>query len=140
MGLDKVTGKARFGADLALAGHARRCRHPLAPRTRAHRFDRHLKAAEAMPGVHAVITSADLPDLAEAGASDDDVFMSAEDPGPRQGLWEGHPVAAVAADDSRTGQVQRLTCQSRSPTKCFPTRSPSTKQWQPTGPRSCTRR
>jgi len=95
-GLDKVTGKARFGADLKLPnmleGAVTR-----SPHAHARIVSIDTSAAEAMPGVHAVITAADLPDLAEAGAKTDDVFMSAKVLARDKVLWEGHPVAAVAA-------------------------------------------
>ncbi len=54
-------------------------------------------AAEAMPGVHAVATGADFPDLAANGARPDAVLMSKNVIARDKVLYEGHPVAAVAA-------------------------------------------
>jgi len=95
-GLDKVTGKAQFGADLKLPnmleGAVTR-----SPHAHAKIISIDTTAAEAMAGVHAVVTAADLPDLAEAGAKTDDIFMSEKILARSKVLWEGHPVAAVAA-------------------------------------------
>jgi len=95
-GLDKVTGKAQFGADLKLPnmleGAVAR-----SPHAHARIVSIDTSAAEAMAGVHAVITAADLPDLADAGSKTDDIFMSEKILARSKVLWEGHPVAAVAA-------------------------------------------
>ena len=65
-GVDKVTGRANFGADLAfpdmLWGRVLRSPHAHA---RIRRID--VAKALALPGVKAVATAADLPDLALAG-------------------------------------------------------------------------
>lgn len=95
-GLDKVTGRARFSADLMLPGMLEgavaRSPHPHA---RILSID--TAAAEAMPGVRAVITGADLPDLrdadVDAGTRDRSLNVIARD----CVLYQGHPVAAVAA-------------------------------------------
>src|SRR5262245_28847857 len=69
-GLDKVTGRALYGADVRLAGqlHGRILRSPHA-HARVRRID--TAKAAALPGVEAVATSADLPDpgrrIAELG-------------------------------------------------------------------------
>ena len=97
-GLDKVTGKARFGADLALPGMLEGA-VARSPHAHARIVSIDTSAAQAMPGVHAVITSADMPDLAEAGAKPDDVFQSLKIMARDKVLWEGHPVAAVAASN-----------------------------------------
>jgi len=95
-GLDKVTGKARFGADLTLPGMLEGA-VARSPHAHARIVSIDTTAAEAMTGVHAVITAADLPDLAEVGKKPDDVFMSEKILARHKVLWEGHPVAAVAA-------------------------------------------
>jgi len=63
-GLDKVTGRARFGADYATAGML----HGVVVRS-AHVHARILSVdhteAAGMPGVKAIITGADLHDLAD---------------------------------------------------------------------------
>ena len=55
-GVDKVTGRARFGADLAMAGQlvGKVLRSP--HRARAHQVDRHHRRREKLPGVKAVVT------------------------------------------------------------------------------------
>ncbi|MDG2113714.1 MAG: molybdopterin-dependent oxidoreductase, partial [Actinomycetota bacterium] len=95
-GVDKVTGKARFGADLTLPGmlYGRVVRSPHA-HARIVSID--TSAAEAMPGVYAVITGADFPDLAAEGAKLPDIQVAANAIARDKVLYEGHPVAAVAA-------------------------------------------
>jgi len=102
-GLDKVTGKARFGADLVLpnmieAAIAR------SPHAHARIVSIDTTAAESMPGVQAVITGADFPDLKEAGAKQPDVFQAAKVMARDKVLFEGHPVAAVAAATRQEAQ------------------------------------
>ena len=67
-GTDKVTGRAQYGADLRLPGmlHAKILRSP-----HSHARIRSIDAsrAAAMPGVHAVVTAADLPPSRPAGCS-----------------------------------------------------------------------
>jgi len=90
-GLDKVTGRARFGADATapgmLVGSILRSPH-------AHARIRSIDAtkAEALPGVKAVVTSKDFVDR-----SDDlrDILVNIMARG--KALYEGHTVAAVAA-------------------------------------------
>ena len=95
-GLDKVTGKARFGADLklpnTLEGAVTR-----SPHAHARIVSIDTTKAAAMPGVHAVITAADLPDLSQRGASADDVFLSQRIMARDKVVFEGQAVAAVAA-------------------------------------------
>ena len=95
-GLDKVTGKARFGADLKLPGMLEGA-VLRSPHAHAKIVSIDTSAAEAMPGVKAVITGADFPDLAESGARPDDVMMSHNIIARDKVLYEGHVVAAVAA-------------------------------------------
>src|SRR5438128_1037517 len=61
-GVDKVTGRALYGADLQMAGllHGRILRSPHA-HARIRKID--ARKALALPGVEAVVTSADLPDV-----------------------------------------------------------------------------
>ena len=62
-GADKVTGRAKYGADYALPGmlHGKILRSP-----HSHARIKSINIAEALnlPGVFAVITGADLPDVA----------------------------------------------------------------------------
>ena len=64
-GADKVTGRAIYTSDLQLAGmlHGKIVRSPHA-HARIKRID--TSAAEKVPGVHAVITAADLPEIGRA--------------------------------------------------------------------------
>lgn len=100
-GVEKVTGKAQYGADIRLPGlvHARILRSPHA-HARILAID--TSAAERLPGVLAVLTAKDLPAAADAvqelgeGAVNlkelsDNVLAS------DKVLYTGHAVAAVAA-------------------------------------------
>ncbi len=107
-GVDKVTGRAQYGADVKLtgliAGRVLRSPHPHA-RIRSIETGK----AAALPGVRAVITAGDLPFAAlsreELGtdygrlkfASD---HMLASD----KVLFKGHPVAAVAAVNAHVAE------------------------------------
>ncbi len=100
-GVDKVTGRARFGADLTLPNmiHGKVLRSPHA-HARIKRVD--LSAALAMDGVFAAVCGADFPDVdgggevgGEGGGTVGDVAKNimARD----KVLYHGHAVAAVAA-------------------------------------------
>ena len=93
-GVEKVTGRANFGADHALPGmlHGKVVRSPHA---HAHIRAIDTDAAAAMPGVLAVITAADFPDRAafSAGRKRFNDNLLASD----KVLYHGHAVAAVAA-------------------------------------------
>ena len=100
-GVDKVTGAARYGADITLPGmlHAKVLRSP-----HAHARIRSIDAskAEALPGVVAVLTAADFPiiedrilDFAEVQGN---ARMIAENLMAKdKALYMGHAVAAVCA-------------------------------------------
>src|SRR5688572_16745428 len=101
-GADKVTGKAVYTADLALPNlaHGRIVRSP-----HAHAKIKSIDASEAlkMPGVLAVITAADFPDLkakfavmGEAGAVNL-AHLAANCLAHGKVLYRGHAVAALAA-------------------------------------------
>ena len=100
-GLEKVTGAAKYGADIQLSGmlHGKILRSP-----HAHAIIKSIDTskAEALPGVMAVASSADFPII------DDQVIDLAETQGNvrlmaehvmanRKALYKGHAVAAVAA-------------------------------------------
>ena len=101
-GVDKVTGRARFGADVHLPGmlHGKLLRSPYA-HARIVSID--TSAAEALPGVGAVITGDDFPLLPPGttvpiGALRLDLYRISRLVIAREKvLFEGHPVAAVAA-------------------------------------------
>ena len=100
-GADKVTGRARFGADFSmpgqLVGKALRSPHPHA---RIVSID--VSAAAALPGVKAVVTAADFPEqdnvIVPAGEMQVNLRDVTRNVMAREKvLYEGHPVAAVAA-------------------------------------------
>src|SRR3979409_1655021 len=92
-GIDKVTGRAKFGADLFLPGMlvGKILRSPHA-HARIKSID--TSAAEKLPGVKAVVTRADFPET-KAGTPDGDMTRNAM--AREKALYDGHPVAAVAA-------------------------------------------
>ena len=100
-GLDKVTGRARFGADASapgqLVGAILRSPHAHA---KINKID--TSKAEKLKGVKAVITSADLPDLTNGDRGMLDILENcmARD----RALYDGHAVAAVAAVDAETAK------------------------------------
>ena len=100
-GVDKVTGRARYGADISAPGMliAKVLRSP-----HAHAWIRSIDTAraEALDGVKAVVTRDDFPEMGPAET------MAAETEEPlrdivrnvmarEKALYEGHAVAAVAA-------------------------------------------
>jgi len=99
-GIDKVTGRARFGADISapgmLVGLTLRSPHAHA---RITSID--TAKARALPGVHAIVTRADFgsPDLDDGTADILDNCMPGE-----KVLYDGHAVAAVAA---ASGKIAR---------------------------------
>ena len=108
-GADKVTGQARYGADVNLPGllFGKILRSPHA-HARIKSID--TTRAEAHAGVFAVITSADLAqpsgrvaDLAE-GALHNLRFLSNNIMASGKALYKGHAVAAVAAANSHAAE------------------------------------
>ena len=95
-GLEKVTGKAQFGADLTLPGmlFGKVVRSPHA---HARILSIDTSAAESMLGVKAVITGSDFPDLVANGAHPMAIDVSHNAIARDKVLYEGHVVAAVAA-------------------------------------------
>ena len=101
-GVDKVTGRARYGADFNMPGQlvARVLRSPHA-HARILRID--TVRAEAVKGVKAVITAADLPDRTNGDAA---LFAVLDNCMARSNvLYDGHAVAAVAAIDEKTAKA-----------------------------------
>ncbi|MDX8514989.1 xanthine dehydrogenase family protein molybdopterin-binding subunit [Mesorhizobium captivum] len=100
-GVDKVTGRARYGADFNMAGQlvGRILRSP-----HAHAIIRKIDTskAEKLAGVKAVITAADLPDLTDGDAAMYDILDNSM--ARKKALYDGHAVAAVAAIDARTAR------------------------------------
>src|SRR3954465_11527227 len=102
-GADKVTGRAAFGADLKLPGmlEGRVKRSPHA-HARIVKIDT-AKAAK-LPGVKAVVTSADFPNIPSEEAFVGEGPMNFRDLSRNcmardKALYEGHAVAALAATD-----------------------------------------
>lgn len=107
-GIDKVTGRAIYGADVQLPGllYGKVLRSP-----HAHANIRSIDTskAEALPGVKAVVTGADLPaaadrieDLGEGAINLK--YLSANVLAHEKALYHGHAIAAVAAVDSHTAE------------------------------------
>src|SRR5881628_1515573 len=100
-GVDKVTGRARFGADFNLPGQliGRVLRSPH-PHARIVSID--TSKAEALPGVKAVITRDDFADQPSEFIPAGEMLMNYKDVvrnvmAREKALYEGHAVAAVAA-------------------------------------------
>ena len=101
-GVDKVTGRAEFGADWVMPdmvfGKVVRSSHAHA---RICSVD--TSRAEALPGVLAVVTAADFPDRSgfrpRRRAFVDNLMAS------DKVLFHGHPVAAVAAASNRIAEL-----------------------------------
>src|SRR6516225_8404814 len=100
-GVDKVTGRAVYGADVQLAGllHGRVLRSPIA-HGRIRKID--ASKALALPGVEAVVTRDDFPEtgdrVAELGEGAINVrHLSCNCMAREKALYKGQPVAAVAA-------------------------------------------
>src|SRR5512134_4106062 len=93
-GVDKVTGRAKFGADATapgmLVGRVLRSPHAHA---RIRKID--TSKAEKLSGVKAVITSADFTDGANLDSGTRNVLINVM--AREKALYEGHAVAAVAA-------------------------------------------
>ncbi len=100
-GIDKVTGRARYGADASAPGQlvALVLRSP-----HAHALIKKIDtaAAEKLAGVKAVITSADFPDLTNGDRGMRDILENCM--ARKKVLYDGHAVAAVAAIDAATAR------------------------------------
>ena len=102
-GVDKVTGRARYGADTRIQGmlYAAMLRSPHA-HAKIKSID--ISKAKALPGVRAVVTSADLPDpgnrIAQLGEGAVCMAHLSQNVLARDKvLYKGHAIAAVAADN-----------------------------------------
>lgn len=101
-GVDKVTGRARYGADFNMPGQlvARVLRSPHA-HARIKGID--TSKAEAVKGVKAVVTAADLPDLTDGNAG---LYAILDNCMAREkAMYDGHAVAAVAAIDEKSAKA-----------------------------------
>ena len=107
-GVDKVTGRAQYGADVKLSGmlYASMLRSPHA-HAKITKLD--TSKAEALPGVRAVITSADMPEqgdrIVELGEGAVNMrHLSANVLANGKVLYRGHAIAGVAADNIHIAQ------------------------------------
>jgi len=100
-GIEKVTGKARYGADFNMPGQlvGRILRSPHA-HAKIKKID--TSKAEKLKGVKAVITAADLPDLTNGDGDLYDILDNCM--ARKKALYDGHAVAAVAAIDAHTAR------------------------------------
>ena len=100
-GVDKVTGRAKYGADYAFPGmlHGKVLRSPHAhANIKSIKIDKALK----LPGVKAIVTSKDLPQaenkLEQAGEMTiNPMYLSMNILAHDKVLYDGHAIAAVAA-------------------------------------------
>src|SRR6516164_8952957 len=108
-GVDKVTGRALYGADIQLAGMlvGKILRSPHAhARIRSIRTEK----AEALEGVKAVVTGSDLPDPGSESANLGELGMvplkhlSHNVLALGKALYHGHAVAAVAATSAQIAE------------------------------------
>ncbi|HEX3348289.1 MAG TPA: xanthine dehydrogenase family protein molybdopterin-binding subunit [Acetobacteraceae bacterium] len=108
-GVDKVTGRAMFGADMQLPGmlHGRVKRSPHA-HARIRSID--TSKAAALKGVLAVMTAADMPDIPSEEAFVGEGPVNFRDLSRNciardKALYEGHAVAAVAATSASIAEA-----------------------------------
>ena len=92
-GPDKVTGQVQYVADLSPRGllHAKLLRSPHA-HAKIVRID--VSKAKALPGVRAVLTAADIPQLKKKAPTRAHAVLAID-----RVVFAGQPVAAVAADE-----------------------------------------
>jgi CO/xanthine dehydrogenase Mo-binding subunit len=100
-GIEKVTGRANFGADMSLPGMLTG-RIVRSPHAHAKILSIKTDKAMALPGVKAIVTSADFPEIGpkQRGAGEAPVSfrdMSRNVMARDKVLYDGHAVAAVAA-------------------------------------------
>ena len=100
-GIDKVTGRAKYGADYAFPGmlFGKVLRSP-----HAHAIIKSINVEKAlkMPGVKAIVTSADLPEAEDkveqvGEAAMNPRYLSMNILAHQKVLYDGHAIAAVAA-------------------------------------------
>ncbi|MEZ5843242.1 MAG: xanthine dehydrogenase family protein molybdopterin-binding subunit [Hyphomicrobiaceae bacterium] len=108
-GVDKVTGRARFGADLNMPGQltakVKRSPHPHA---RIKRID--VSKAAALKGVKAIVTRDDFLDQQSEFVPAGEMLINYRDVvrnvmAREKVLYEGHPVAAVAATSASVAKA-----------------------------------
>jgi CO/xanthine dehydrogenase Mo-binding subunit len=92
-GPEKTTGRAKYGEDAVLPGMLW-CRVLRSPFAHARIVGVDTTAAEALPGVHVVLTGMDLEGVRTGGNWKDEPVLAWD-----RARFVGDPVAAVAADD-----------------------------------------
>jgi xanthine dehydrogenase molybdenum-binding subunit len=107
-GADKVTGRAKYGADYSLPGmlHGKILRSPHA-HARIKKID--FSAALNLPGVFAIVTGADFPEVASktemvGEGAVNPRYLSMNILARDKALYDGHAIAAVAASDRHTAE------------------------------------
>jgi CO/xanthine dehydrogenase Mo-binding subunit len=107
-GIEKVTGRALYGGDYSMPGmlHGKVLRSP-----HAHAFIKAIKIDKALahPGVHAVVTGADFPEVKGVMAQVGELvvnthYLSLNIMARDKALYDGHPVAAVAATSKHAAE------------------------------------
>ena len=108
-GLDKVTGRARYGADVVQNDllHAKILRSPHA---HARILSINVQKARELPGVKAIVTSADLPiikdQMIDFGETLGNVRLLAENVLAHEKVfYKGHAIAAIAATDAHIAEA-----------------------------------
>src|ERR1700683_1127005 len=107
-GFDKVTGRAKYGADYSFPGmlHGRVLRSPHA---HARIESINYEAALKLPGVFAIITGADLAELADkvedlGEGAVNSKYVSMNVLAHDKALYDGHAIAAVAAVNTHVAE------------------------------------
>jgi len=108
-GVDKVTGRARYGDDMSVPGMLH-CKILRSPHAHARIVSIDLSKAKALKGVKAVLTCAEIPDhpLSEppyAPIINDMHDISRNVMAREKVLYDGHAVAAVAATSERIARA-----------------------------------
>jgi len=108
-GADKVTGRAIFGADFKVAGMLIG-RIKRSPHAHARIVSIDTRKARALPGVKAVITGADMPQVNADASAGGESAMNMEHVGRNcmardKALYAGHAVAAVAATSAEIAEA-----------------------------------
>src|SRR6202047_5422799 len=108
-GVDKVTGRANFGADMTLPGMLWG-RIKRSPHAHARIVSINAEKELGLPGVKAVVTRADFPDVsperAHIGAAPHNLRdLSLNCMAKGKVLYEGHAVAAVAATSQAIAEL-----------------------------------
>ena len=97
--MEKVTGHTLYAGDIYLPG-MQMCKILSSTRNHARIVSTDTSSAEALPGVHTIITGKDFPDVFFGPGAVHDRRVMARD----EVFYVGEPVAAVAADDEMTAQ------------------------------------